>query len=59
DCSTWADFLLKFIVSHPSVTCAIPATSRVDHMNENMQAGAGEMPGHGLRERMARHIESL
>jgi diketogulonate reductase-like aldo/keto reductase len=59
DCSTWADFLLKFIVSHPSVTCAIPATSRVDHMNENMQAGAGDMPGPELRERMARHIESL
>jgi len=59
DCSTWADFLLKFIVSHPAITCAIPATSRVDHMNENMQAGAGRMPTPELRERMARHIETL
>jgi len=59
DCSTWADFLLKFIVSHPAITCAIPATTRVDHMNENMLAGAGEMPTPELRQRMARHIDAL
>ena len=38
DCADWAALLLKFIVSHPAVTCAIPATSRVDHMSENMRA---------------------
>lgn len=59
DCRGWADFLLRFIVSHPAVTCAIPATTRVDHMNENMRAGAGPMPTPELRERMIRHIESL
>lgn len=59
DCSTWADFLLKFIVSHPAVTCAIPATTRVDHMNENMQAGTGEMPTPEMRKRMVRHMEAL
>ena len=36
DCANWAQFFLKFVVAHPAVTCAIPATSRVDHMRENM-----------------------
>ncbi|MDT8410219.1 MAG: hypothetical protein RQ741_11510 [Wenzhouxiangellaceae bacterium] len=58
DCRTWADFLLRFIVSHPANTCAIPATSRVDQMNENMRAGAGQMPTAELRRRMVRHIEA-
>jgi len=58
-CTGWADFLLKFIVSHPAVTCAIPATTRVEHMHENMQAGRGPMPTPELRERMIRHVESL
>lgn len=58
-CRTWADFLLKFIVSHPAVNCAIPATTRVDHLNENMRAGRDPMPSAGTRQRMIRHIESL
>ncbi len=37
-CSNWAQFFLRFVISHPNVTCAIPATSRVDHMQQNMQA---------------------
>ena len=41
---SWADYFLKFIISHPSVTCAIPATSRIDHMEENMQALYGILP---------------
>lgn len=59
DCSSWADFLLRFIVSHPAVTCAIPATTRVEHMHENMQAGRGPIPTPDLRDRMLRHVESL
>lgn len=39
DCRNWAQYFLKFIVSHPAVTCAIPATSQVTHMAENMGAG--------------------
>ncbi|WP_160152776.1 aldo/keto reductase [Microbulbifer sp. ALW1] len=58
-CRTWADFLLKFIVSHPALNCAIPATTRVAHMQENMQAGSGRMPDPGSRARMARFIEAL
>jgi len=59
DCRTWADFLLKFIVSHPAVTCAIPATSQVDHLVENMQAGQEPMPSQSTRERMIEYIEAL
>jgi len=59
DCQSWAEFLLKFIVSQPSITCAIPATTRISHMQENMDAIRGELPDAQLRRRMARHIESL
>ncbi len=59
DCRTWADFLLKWIVAHPAVTCAIPATSRVEHLRENMQAAHGAMPDAEMRERMAQYVRSL
>lgn len=59
DCNNWAQFFLKFIVSHPAVTCAIPATSRVDHMVENMQACYGRLPDSGMRERMIKYVQSL
>ena len=59
DCANWAQVFLKFIVSHPAVTCAIPATSRVDHMRENMGALRGRLPDTALRKRMAADIESL
>jgi diketogulonate reductase-like aldo/keto reductase len=59
DAANWAQFLLKFIVSHPSVTCAIPATSRVDHMMENMGACRGRLPDPAMRRRMIDHVESL
>ena len=59
DCANWAQFFLKFIVSHPAVTCAIPATSRVDHMQENMGALYGRLPDAPMRERMIRYVESL
>lgn len=59
DCANWAQFLLKFIVSHPAVTCAIPATSRVDHMKENMGALYGRLPDAAMRARMLRYVEAL
>ncbi len=58
-CRNWPEFLLKFIVSHPAVTCAIPATSKVEHMRENMAARLGRLPDAATRQRMARHVESL
>lgn len=59
DCRNWAQFFLKFIISHPAVTCAIPATSRVDHMQENMGALYGRLPDRAMRGRMVRYVESL
>ncbi len=59
DCANWAQFFLKFIVAHPAVTCAIPATSRVDHMQENMGAGFGRLPDAPTRQRMLRYFENL
>jgi len=59
DCDNWAQFLLKFIVSHPDLTCAIPATTRVDHVLENMGAARGRMPDAAMRKRMVDYVESL
>ena len=57
--STWPQFLLKFIVSHPAVTAAIPATRNVDHVRENKSAAFGPMPDAAMRRRMAEHVQSL
>lgn len=57
--SSWAQFILKFIVSHPAVTCAIPATTRVDHVRENMAAATGVLPDEALRRRMVDHVRQL
>jgi diketogulonate reductase-like aldo/keto reductase len=51
-CTRWAQIVLKFIVSHPAVTCAIPATTRVDHVRENMNAAYGILPDAAMRERI-------
>ena len=59
NCSNWAQFLLKFILSNPAITCVIPATSRVDHMQENMGAGFGQLPNMKTRLRMIRYVENL
>lgn len=59
DCSNWAQFLLKFIVAHPALTCAIPATSQVSHLHENMGAARGRLPDAAFRRRMVSYIEGL
>jgi diketogulonate reductase-like aldo/keto reductase len=53
DCKSWAQILLKFVVSHPAVSCAIPATSKPEHLRDNMGAGRGRMPDAAMRERIA------
>lgn len=58
-CASWAEFLLKFIISHPAVHCVIPATRRVDHMTENLRAGTGTLPNADMRQRMISHFDSL
>lgn len=59
DCQSWGQFFLKFAVSHPAVTCAIPATSKVHHMADNMAAGFGRLPDVEMRNRMIRYFESV
>ena len=53
---SWSDILLKFIISHPAVTCAIPATSQVIHMKENMQAGYGSLPDGNMRKKIIKQL---
>jgi diketogulonate reductase-like aldo/keto reductase len=55
-CDSWAQLLLKFIVSHPAVTCAIPATSKVAHLRDNMKGGYGPLPDENLRARIAAEV---
>ena len=57
--SSWGQFFLKFIISHPAVTCAIPATSTPHHMIDNLGAGFGEMPDAAVRKRMADYFADL
>ena len=49
DCASWAQLMLKFVISHPAVTCAIPATSRVEHLRDNMASGSGRLPDAKMR----------
>lgn len=57
--TSWAQFALKFVVSHPAVTCAIPATTRVDHVRENLAAARGPLADEPMRRRMAAYVEQL
>ncbi|UXN66200.1 aldo/keto reductase (plasmid) [Phyllobacterium sp. A18/5-2] len=57
--STWAQFILKYIVSHPAVTVAIPATTSVDHVRENVDAARGVMPDAAMRARMVSYVQDL
>jgi len=59
DCRNWAEFLLKYVVSHPAITCAIPATSQVEHMHENMGALRGSLPGENYRNEMVAYLNKL
>jgi aryl-alcohol dehydrogenase-like predicted oxidoreductase len=59
DCRSWAQFFLKYILSHPAVTCAIPGTRRAAHLRDNLQAGAGRLPDAKMRRRMVEYLEQL
>jgi diketogulonate reductase-like aldo/keto reductase len=59
ECTSWAQFALKFVISHPAVTCAIPATRRVDHVRENLGTARGRLPDEAMRRRMASHVAGL
>ena len=58
-CTSWAQLALKFVISHPDVTCAIPATTRVDHVRENVGTALGSLPDQAMRRRLAAHVDRL
>jgi diketogulonate reductase-like aldo/keto reductase len=57
--ASWGQFFLKFIISHPAVTCVIPATSKPHHMEDNLEAGFGVLPDNATREKMIRFMAEL
>jgi len=59
DCESWAQFFLKWILAHPAVTCAIPGTSRQQHMADNLKAATGKLPDPATRDRMAAHMRAV
>ena len=59
DCKSWGQFFLKYILSHPAVTCVIPATSKPHHLVDNMGAGIGRLPDTATRKKMAEYMDSL
>ncbi len=59
DCKSWAQFLLKWILANEAVTCVIPATGNVRHLEENMAAGAGRLPNEKMRQRMVEFVAGL
>lgn len=59
DCQSWGQFFLKYILSHPAVTCVIPATSKSKHLEDNMRAGYGRLPDEAERRRMAAFWDDL
>ena len=59
DINSWAQYFLKWIVSHPAVTCAIPGTGRPDHMKDNLVAGHGKVPDEKGRRRLAEYFDGL
>jgi len=58
DCASWGQFFLKFILSHPAVTCVIPGTAKPQHMADNLAAGRGRLPDQTTRKKMVAFLES-
>src|SRR5438094_10466553 len=59
DCHSWAQFFFKWIVTNPAVTCAIPATNKPRHLEDNMGGGIGPLPDEKMRHRMVEFVSSL
>ena len=58
DCTGWGQFFLKWILGNPAVTCVIPGTSRVAHLEDNVRAGTGRLPDAAMRRRMLEHLRA-
>jgi aryl-alcohol dehydrogenase-like predicted oxidoreductase len=59
DCKTWAQFFLKYIVSHPAVTCAVPGMAKAEYVVDNLGAARGRLPDSAMRQRMEKFIDGL
>ena len=59
DCKTWAQFFLKYIVSHPAVTCAVPGMAKAEYAVDNLGAARGRLPDTAMRRRMEKFIDGL
>jgi aryl-alcohol dehydrogenase-like predicted oxidoreductase len=59
DCKTWAQFFLKYIVSHPAVTCAVPGMAKAEYVVDNLGAARGRLPDTAMRGRMEKFIDGL
>jgi aryl-alcohol dehydrogenase-like predicted oxidoreductase len=59
DCRSWAQFFLKWILAHPAVTCAIPATNNSRHLQDNMEAGSGRLPTAKQRQQMLELVSAF
>jgi aryl-alcohol dehydrogenase-like predicted oxidoreductase len=59
DCTSWAQFFLKYLLANSAVTCVIPGTRRVVHLEDNVQAGMGRLPDAAMRRRMVEYMQRL
>ena len=59
DCVTWAQFFLKYIVSHPAVTCAVPGMAKAEYVIDNLGAARGRLPDGSMRRRMEQLIDGV
>jgi aryl-alcohol dehydrogenase-like predicted oxidoreductase len=59
DCKTWAQFFLKYIVSHPAVSCAVPGMAKAEYVVDNLGAARGRLPDAAMRGRMEKFIDGL
>ena len=59
DCTTWAQFFLKYLVSHPAVTCAVPGMAKAEYVVDNLGAARGRLPDAALRRRMEQFIDGV
>ena len=59
DCQTWAQFFLKYIVSHPAVTCAVPGMAQAEYARDNLDAARGRLPDGAMRRRMENFIDGM
>ncbi len=59
DCKTWAQFFLKYIVSHPAVTSAVPGMAKAEYVTDNLAAAQGRLPDAAMRRRMESFIDGL